>query len=56
MSLLTIDNDEKNHFNLDDLLIDQTKTKKAKRKYKPGDKEEADDFKVNFIRNKGFDL
>ncbi len=42
-----MDNDEKSHFNLDDLLIDKAKTKKGKGKYKPGDKDEKDNFTVN---------
>jgi len=51
LSMLTMDNDEKPHFNLDDLLVENKKSKKNKKKNKILEEKsktmKEDDFKLN---------
>ncbi len=55
LSMLAMDNDEHNrpHFNLDDLLLDNDKTKKSKRKKKLAETKNSgkpeDNFEVDFF-------
>lgn len=56
LSMLTMDNDEKPHFNLDDLLVENKKSKKNKKKNKILEEKskamKEDDFKVIILNSK----